>query len=158
MPARQHRVTRGDDYRRIVRSGYRVGGALCIAHAVLHSPESSLAQSSSPESSPSETVVHDPSHTSPARFGFIISKAVGGAVVRNRVRRRLKYIVEQRLHEGFHGMDVVFRALPAIAAADFSEIDREVNRQLDRIDSRLRGASGSVADGRHRAPSENPGR
>lgn len=109
MPARLHRVTRGDDYRSIVRGGRRVGGAFCVTHAV------------------SRTREH------PARFGFIISKAVGNAVVRNLVRRRLKSIVDRRIQAGFTGFDVVFRALPASATARFAELEREIDRALDRL-------------------------
>ncbi|MBN9613251.1 MAG: ribonuclease P protein component [Actinobacteria bacterium] len=112
MPARQHRVTRGDDYRRIVRNGNRVGGAYCITHAVLHVQNQAEA---------------------PARFGFIVSKAVGNAVTRNLVRRRLKSIVERRLAEGYSGADVVFRALPASADAGFADLEREVSRSLQRV-------------------------
>lgn len=104
MPARQHRVTRGDDYRRIVRSGNRVGGAFCITHAVSVSPDE------------------------PARFGYIVSKAVGNAVTRNLIRRRMKFVTEQLLHEGVAGYDIVFRALPAAATAPFAELDREIRR------------------------------
>ena len=115
MPARQYRVTRGDDYRRIVRTGNRVGGATCIAHAVLHvqAPDA-----------PAE----------PARFGFIVSKAVGNAVTRNLVRRRMKFLVEQGLHEGFSGADIVFRALPASADAGFDGIAHDVNRALRKVE------------------------
>jgi ribonuclease P protein component len=109
MPARQHRITRGEDYRRVVRTGRRVGGALCITHAVLRTPQE------------------------PARFGFIVSKAVGNAVTRNRVRRRLTTIVERRLQSGLTGVDVVFRALPASAEAEFSQLEAEVTRSLDRL-------------------------
>lgn len=109
MPARQHRITRGEDYRRVVRTGRRVGGALCITHAVFRAPED------------------------PARFGFIVSKAVGNAVTRNRVRRRLTTIVERRLQAGMTGVDVVFRALPSSAAAEFAALEAEVNRSLDRM-------------------------
>ncbi|MFD5598613.1 ribonuclease P protein component [Leucobacter sp. NPDC058333] len=110
MPARRNRVTRGEDYRQTVRAGRRVGGALCITHAVLRAPGED------------------------ARFGFIISKAVGNAVTRNRVRRRMKAIVEQRLHAGIAGVDVVFRALPAVADASYSDLKRELTRALDRVE------------------------
>lgn len=110
MPAKHHRVTRGDDYRHIVRKGNRVGGANCITHAVLYVDEDR-----------------------PARFGFIASKAVGNAVTRNRVRRRLKSIVEQRLAKGFVGADVVFRVLPSAADVSFEQLQLEINRALDRV-------------------------
>ncbi|MDR1266132.1 MAG: ribonuclease P protein component [Propionibacteriaceae bacterium] len=58
-----------------------------------------------------------------ARVGFVVSKAVGPAVVRNRVKRRLRHLVAPRLDQ--LAADVVIRALPAAArrpdrlAADF---------------------------------------
>ncbi|SJN11691.1 Ribonuclease P protein component [Leucobacter sp. 7(1)] len=113
MPAQRHRVTRGDDYRRVVRSGYRVGGAFCITHAVLREAGE------------------------PARFGFIVSKAVGNAVQRNLVRRRLKTIAERRIAAGMSGLDIVFRALPAILDPEFADLEREVNRALTRVEARL---------------------
>ncbi len=111
MPAKHHRVTRGDDYRHVVRKGNRVGGAYCITHAVLHTEKDQ-----------------------PARFGFIVSKTVGNAVTRNLVRRRLKAIVELRLAQGFVGADIVFRALPPAAHATFKELQTETHRALDRVD------------------------
>ena len=108
MPAWQNRVTRGDDYRRTTRAGRRVGGAFCIIHAVFRS------------------------HEHPARFGFIVSKAVGNAVTRNLVRRRLKTIVDRQLQAGFSGFDIVIRALPPSATATFEDLEREVSRSLTR--------------------------
>lgn len=108
MPAWQHRVTRGDDYRRTVRTGRRVGGAFCIIHAVFRAPET------------------------PARFGFIVSKAVGNAVTRNLVRRRLKTIAQRALHAGFGDYDIVIRVLPAAAEASFADLEQEVERSLTR--------------------------
>jgi ribonuclease P protein component len=49
----------------------------------------------------------------PARVGFVVPKAVGPAVVRNRVKRRLRHLVAPRL--GQLAADVVIRALPAAA-------------------------------------------
>lgn len=113
MPALRHRVTRGDDYRRIVRSGYRVGGAFCITHAVLREPGE------------------------PARFGFIVSKAVGNAVKRNLVRRRLKTIAERRIAAGLSEVDIVFRALPAVLDPSYAELESAVMRALDRVEQKL---------------------
>lgn len=110
MPPRQNRITRGDDYRRISRAGRRVGGAVCTTHAVLRSSGE------------------------PARFGFIISRAVGNAVTRNLVRRRMKTVVERRLHAGISGWDIVFRASPAAGRATFDELQAEMTRALDRVE------------------------
>ncbi|MGK0715354.1 ribonuclease P protein component [Leucobacter sp. W1153] len=123
MPARQHRVTRGDDYRRIIRNGYRVGGALCITHAVLRHPHQT-----------NESGDGEAQSLLPARFGFIVSKAVGGAVTRNLVRRRFKSIAQRHIAAGFSGVDIVFRALPASSGAEFSDLAREIERALDRVE------------------------
>ena len=68
-----------------------------------------------------------------ARFGFIISKQVGGAVVRNTVRRRLKAVCAEALADVPEGTDVVIRALPASATATFSELNADVMRCLSRL-------------------------
>lgn len=124
MPARRNRVTKGDDYRRIVRRGNRVGGALCITHAVFRISQEEHADSG------------QICEGSTARFGFIISKAVGNAVTRNLVRRRMKTIVERRMAAGFTEVDVVFRALPASAEAPFVVLESEINTALDRLEKR----------------------
>lgn len=67
------------------------------------------------------------------RFGFIVSKQVGGAVVRNTVRRRLKSVCAEALIRIPQGADVVIRALPASAYATHAELSAEVNRCLDRL-------------------------
>jgi ribonuclease P protein component len=53
----------------------------------------------------------------PARVGFVVSKAVGSAVVRNRVKRQLRHLVRARLGELPVGTLVVVRANPAAAKA-----------------------------------------
>ena len=54
---------------------------------------------------------------SQSRAGFVVSKAVGGAVVRNRVKRRLRHLVARQLLASPGGLDVVVRALPAAATS-----------------------------------------
>lgn len=68
----------------------------------------------------------------PARFGFIVSKKVGTAVVRNTIRRRLKAICASALPNLGRGADVVIRALPGAATASFGELDAHVVRCLSR--------------------------
>ncbi len=36
---------------------------------------------------------------SPTRAGFVVSKAVGGAVVRNKVKRRLRHLMRERVDQ-----------------------------------------------------------
>lgn len=68
-----------------------------------------------------------------ARFGFIISKQVGTAVVRNTVRRRLKAVCAEALPTVPEGTDVVIRALPASATASFAELRADVTRCLSKL-------------------------
>ncbi|GAA3662730.1 hypothetical protein GCM10022202_25430 [Microbacterium marinilacus] len=67
-----------------------------------------------------------------ARFGFIVSKAVGDAVTRNTVRRRLKAVCAEALPDVRDGADVVIRALPSSATATYPELRAEVTRCLAR--------------------------
>lgn len=57
-----------------------------------------------------------------SRFGFSVSKRVGKATVRNRVRRRLREAVRHERTDIAPGWDVVFIARPPIAAATYAEI------------------------------------
>jgi len=72
----------------------------------------------------------------PPRFGFIISKQVGTAVIRNTVRRRLKAVCAAALTAVPEGTDVVIRALPASATATFADLEADVTRCLGRLQSR----------------------
>ncbi|GAB1688384.1 hypothetical protein KRM28CT15_01870 [Krasilnikovia sp. M28-CT-15] len=62
----------------------------------------------------------------PARAGFVVSKAVGNAVVRNRVRRRLRHLVRPRLDALPPGTLMVVRALPSAAAASSQTLDADL--------------------------------
>jgi ribonuclease P protein component len=70
------------------------------------------------------------SPTDSTRVGFVVSRAVGPAVVRNRVKRRLRHLMRDRLSVIPPGARVVVRANPAAANADYSEIARDLDRCL----------------------------
>ncbi len=59
------------------------------------------------------------------RAGFVTSKRVGGAVVRNRVRRRLREIVRGHQAEIRSGVWIVLIARPAAAAAPYRALEDE---------------------------------
>jgi ribonuclease P protein component len=61
----------------------------------------------------------------PTKIGIITSKRVGGAVVRNKVRRRLRELIRFSRPEFPAGMLVVAIAKPACAAASFEELSGE---------------------------------
>lgn len=58
----------------------------------------------------------------PARFGFVVSKAVGNAVRRNKVKRRLRELAQTAVRQAPYGYDVVVRALPPASHADWAEL------------------------------------
>lgn len=85
----------------------------------------------------STVVVHmrrvEAHHPPETRVGFVVSKKVGNAVVRNRVKRRLRHLMASRdLPSAVH---VVVRALPPAATAvdlgdDLSSALRRSMRKL----------------------------
>lgn len=69
----------------------------------------------------------------PPRVGFVVSKAVGGAVVRNRTKRRLRELVRVRLHRLPLGTDVVVRANPAAGTATSRELADALDPLWDKV-------------------------
>lgn len=67
------------------------------------------------------------------RAGLVVSKAVGGAVVRHRVARRLRHLLVPRIGSLPSGARVVVRALPPSATASSAELGVD-------LDAGLRGA------------------
>jgi len=61
-----------------------------------------------------------------------VSKAVGGSVVRNRVKRRLRHQVAPLLETLPDGTSVVLRALPPAASATSAELAEELRAGLAR--------------------------
>lgn len=100
MLGKAARISNGDDFRRTTRRGVRIGRPTLVLHAA---------------SAPGHQV----------RVGFIVSKAVGNAVTRNRVKRRLRHLVAAELSSPAVGTDVVIRALPR-AAVYPAEVTRDV--------------------------------
>jgi ribonuclease P protein component len=71
-----------------------------------------------------------PGSTPPTRAGFVVSRAVGGAVVRNQVKRRLRALLADRLPTLPAGSQVVVRALPAAATATSPQLAAALDRAL----------------------------
>ncbi|GAA3833383.1 ribonuclease P protein component [Nocardioides panacisoli] len=80
-------------------------------------------------------VTHYVAGTGPVRAGFVVSKQVGGAVVRNRVKRRLRHAVRELLVRDALPSSgcLVVRALPASATASYGELAADLARCLDRV-------------------------
>ena len=69
-----------------------------------------------------------------ARFGFTVSKKIGGAVVRNRVRRRLRALVAAlKPSEVRPGCDYVVIARPGAVGRSFNELEADLQQALSRV-------------------------
>jgi ribonuclease P protein component len=62
-----------------------------------------------------------------------VSKAVGGAVQRNLVKRRLRHLVRDRLSLLPPGSLVVVRALPPAGSADHAQLALDLDAALERL-------------------------
>lgn len=119
LPAR-YRMRHGDEFGAAISSGARSGTRRVVVHYHLRS-----------------------TRAEPARVGFVVSKAVGGAVQRNRVKRRLRAAMAEQLDRLPTGAAVVVRALPPAATASFAELREDVQHSLHRSERKARRSAGS---------------
>ena len=104
-----------------MRRGRRAGRPLLSAHLVI-----------------------GPDREDPARVGFVVSRAVGSAVVRNRVRRRLRHLMRERMGSLPEGSLLVIRANSAAADARQGDLAAELDLVLGRLLRRQVGALGRL--------------
>lgn len=107
LPA-AHRLTDAASYRAASRAGRRAGSRTLVVHLA-------------------------PGEEGDLRVGFVVSKAVGNAVIRNRVKRRLRHLVRDRLTSLPDSGALVVRALPAAAASASAELADDLDRCLHRV-------------------------
>ncbi len=104
---RDQRLTRGSDFLRVRRQGHSWAHPLLVVSA-------------------------DRNELGVTRFGFIVSRRIGKAVVRNRVKRQLREAVRCHLGEVPAGWDVVILAKAPITEARFADIESAVAQSLGR--------------------------
>jgi ribonuclease P protein component len=97
-------------FRRVIRTGLRAGSATLVVH-----------------------LGREESSDRPPRVGLVVSRAVGNAVVRNQVKRRLRHVVRDHLAQLPRGSELVIRALPSSAGRTSAELDDELARSLSRV-------------------------
>ncbi len=112
MLAAAQRLRRRGEFAAAVRAGRRAARGVLVVHLML--PESTTS----------------PAPATPARAGFVVPKAVGGAVVRNRVKRRLRHLVRERLAGLPAGTDLVVRALPGAAERGYPDLSSDLDAAL----------------------------
>jgi len=93
----KYRLTSPTDFSRVTKSGVRVGSGNFFLY-----------------------LLHDASATADSnpRAGLIISKAVGGSVIRHKVARRLRHQLAQHMASLKPGSMIVVRALTGARDAD----------------------------------------
>lgn len=107
MLAKANRVVRAEDFRAVVRRGSRHAAPEAVYYRLVREGQ-------------------------PLRFGFIVSRAVGGAVERNRLRRRMRAVGRELVDRGRAGEDVVIRALPGSAELGWPELSHRIRAELAR--------------------------
>ena len=100
------RMRRSGDFVRTIRTGSRAGRPTLVVHCRTGAGQDR------------------------ARVGFVVSRTVGGAVVRNVVRRRLRGLVLEHVDELPLGADVVVRALAPAAEADYARLGEDYRSAL----------------------------
>lgn len=122
-----NRLRHRDEFAAAVRRGRRAGRPLLVVHY-----RRSAGDAGRPATDATDPYV-TPGGAPPPRAGFVVSKAVGPAVVRNRVKRRLRHLVRDRLAALPDGSLVVVRALPPAADADFADLAADLDAALGRL-------------------------
>lgn len=111
------RLRRREDFRVVLRRGRRSGKSRLVVHALPDHPVEAD---------------HQPVSCCP-RVGFVVSKAVGNAVVRHRVTRQLRHLLADRLDALPPCSTLVVRALPPAAAASSAELGVDLDGALRRL-------------------------
>jgi ribonuclease P protein component len=117
--AAEQRLRRRDDFAAAIRGGRRAGRGAVVVH--LRTPR------------PGVDLELETRDASPARAGFVVPRTVGGAVVRNQVRRRLRHLVRDRLGLLPPGALLVVRALPGAADRSFRRLAADLDAALDAV-------------------------
>ena len=73
----------------------------------------------------------------PPRVGFVVSKAVGNAVVRNRTKRVLRALMRARIAQVPDGVDVVVKANPTLPGTPRTLLVQDLDRLLATVLRRI---------------------
>jgi ribonuclease P protein component len=121
---RASRLLRHADFERVYKQGRRHFSA---SMTVFYCPR--IAAEVKPRSAAPE------SHG--LRVGFTVSRALGGAVQRNRMKRRLREAVRMSLPESGVAADVVINPKKSLLSAEFATVRSEIERAFAVIQQKL---------------------
>jgi ribonuclease P protein component len=124
--AAAQRLRRSNEFAAAIRGGRRAGRGAVVVHLDF-AGNRPLAEPAPSE--PARIAGGEPS-SAPSRAGFVVSKAVGGAVVRNAVRRRLRHLVRERMATLPAGATLVVRALPAAAELSYARLAADLDAAI----------------------------
>lgn len=124
LPA-QHKLRSSRDFSRAVRKGHRIGRKTIVLHILDTATlaDAPLASFGGP------------------RIGLVVSKAVGNAVTRHAVSRKLRAIAYAHRDQLPPQCHVVVRALPAAATATSQELTKDVQSALAKFQRFQRAAT-----------------
>ena len=75
------------------------------------------------------------------RVGFTVGRVLGGAVERNRMKRRLREAVRSERPAAGAAVDVVINPKKSLLTADFAELRKEVSQAFQVVEQKLQKAS-----------------
>jgi ribonuclease P protein component len=110
-------MRRRDEFTLAVRRGRRAGRPRLVAHLLDGAQADGLGLPARP----------DP------LVGLIVARTVGNAVVRNKVRRRLRHLLREHVDRLPPGSLLVVRANPEAAGAHHDELAADLGSALDRL-------------------------
>ncbi|KAA1380922.1 ribonuclease P protein component [Aeromicrobium fastidiosum] len=116
----------GEDFRHTIRRGARGTQPTLVTHLVI-GPDPLRS---------GVTGARVPRTGGQTSVGFVVSKAVGSAVERNRVKRQLRHLMRDRVDRLPRGSRVVVRALPAAQSADSATLAEHLDAALVRAGAR----------------------
>ncbi len=122
--ATDQRLRRAGDFETVIRRGRRAGRNGLVVHVYTRDPHGE----------------HDVAL--PQRAGFVVSRTVGTAVTRNKVRRRLRHLLRAELAQLEPGTDLVVRVLPEAADRTYDELGRHLRAAIQAASRRRAQGAG----------------
>jgi ribonuclease P protein component len=116
--AAAHRLRRSSDFAAAVRGGRRAGRGAVVVHLTVP-PVTDIDRT------------EKPARAMAVRAGFVVPRSVGGAVVRNVVRRRLRHLVAERLDRLPVAATLVVRALPPAANRTYPQLGADLDAAIE---------------------------